>query len=246
MLNCDSETGVCTLPESSDKPASQTPLAIAVPTVRYIGDPMCSWCWGISPTLKELASYCRGHNIDFSVHVGGLRPGGGDEWDTPFKSFLRHEWEHIHRVTGQPFGFSVLDRAEFDYDTEPACRAVVAMASLLDEQGKDSQAVLAFFSDIQKQFYVDGLDPKQPEFYRDLCVEAGVDYEEFLAAFLSPDAKAATLQEFQRCRSWDIRGFPSIVLEVNGRITHLVSGYATSAALIERLESLLGNSGMSS
>ena len=242
MLNCDAETGVCSLPESPDKALSHVPLSKLVPTVRYIGDPMCSWCWGISPALKEVSTYCQSHGLDFSVHVGGLRPGGGDEWNSSFKAFLRHEWENIHRVTGQPFGFSVLDRAEFNYDTEPACRAVVAMKLLRTS----SQVVLVFFSGIQRRFYVDGADPKQPAFYQELCVETGVTYDEFLKIFQSPEAKTATLQEFQNCRNWGIRGFPSILLEVNGRITHLASGYTTSPALIEKLESALANSLMSS
>ncbi len=88
--------------------------------------------------------------------VGGLRPGGGDEWNSSFKAFLRHEWENIHRVTGQPFGFTILDDAEFNYDTEPACRAVVAMSQLQES----NQVLLAFFSGIQRRLYVQGADPE--------------------------------------------------------------------------------------
>lgn len=242
MLNCDAETGVCSLPETSDNTASHLPASTVVPAVRYIGDPMCSWCWGISPALKEVATYSQKHGLDFSVHVGGLRPGGGDEWNSSFKAFLRHEWENIHRVTGQPFGFSILDEAEFNYDTEPACRAVVAMSQLQES----SQVLLAFFSGIQRRFYVEGADPKQPAFYRTLCTEADVSYEDFLKVFLSPEAKIATTQEFQRCRSWGIRGFPSVVLEVNGRVTHLASGYTTATTLIEKIESVLSNPSISS
>ncbi len=236
MLKCDPETGLCSLPESSDKSSLQAQDTNARPTVRYVGDPMCSWCWGISPTLKELVEYCDRHNINFTVHVGGLRPGGGDEWNSQFKAFLRHEWETIQQRTGQPFGFSVLDKAEFNYDTEPACRAVVTMTLLLQNQPGNSKAVLAFFSGIQKQFYVECADPKQPEFYRALCAEAGVDYDAFLQVFQSANAKAVTAQEFQRCRSWGVRGFPSILLDVNGQMTLLASGYTTIAELIEKLE----------
>lgn len=239
MLKCDTETGLCSLPESADKASSEAQEKIAKPTIRYVGDPMCSWCWGISPTLKELAEYCDSNNINFTVHVGGLRPGGGDEWNSQFKAFLRHEWETIQQRTGQPFGFSVLDKPEFNYDTEPASRAVVTMTMLLQHQPDNSKAVLAFFSGIQKQFYVDGADPKQPEFYRILCAEAGVDYDAFLQVFQSANAKAATVQEFQRCRSWGVRGFPSILLDVNGNLTLLASGYTTFAALIEKLEMIM-------
>lgn len=234
MLNCDAKTGLCSLPES-DQAASQVSEHATKPTVRYIGDPMCSWCWGISPALKELAIYCDSHHINFTVHVGGLRPGGGDAWNPQFKAFLRHEWETIQQRTGQPFGFSVLDKPEFNYDTEPACRAVVAMSLLLQHR-PNSQAILAFFSGIQRQFYVDGADPKQPEFYPDLCAEAGVSFEEFLQVFQSDHAKSATVQEFQRCRSWGVRSFPSILLEADGGMTLLASGYTTISALIEKIE----------
>jgi len=242
MPTCDAETGVCRLPESSEKSAPHRSAALAGAAVRYIGDPMCSWCWGISPALKELAAYCQSHGLDFTVHVGGLRPGGGDEWTAAFKTFLRHEWENIHRVTGQPFGFTLLDQDAFTYDTEPACRAVVAMERLL----KNGPALLAFFSGIQRRFYVEGADPKQPEFYRDLCAEAGVSHAEFLNLFHAPEVRSATLAEFQRCRSWGIRGFPSIVLDAAGRITPLASGYMTAAAILETLDRAVATSPMPS
>lgn len=246
ILNCDAKTGVCSLPESAEQSASnpqaKTAAPIAAATVRYIGDPMCSWCWAIAPVLEELLAYCERHGLNFSVHVGGLRPGGGDAWNPAFKAFLRQEWQTIHRVSGQPFGFSILETADFNYDTEPACRAVVTMKLLQASRS----TVLAFFSGIQRQFYVDGADPKAAEFYRALCAEADVSYETFLKVFLSDEAKDATLQEFQRCRRWGVRGFPSIILDVNGSVTQLASGYTTSAELITRLESALSDASKTS
>jgi len=40
----------------------------------YVVDPMCSWCWGFSPVLKELMRQYQGQ-ISFQLMVGGLRPG---------------------------------------------------------------------------------------------------------------------------------------------------------------------------
>ncbi len=38
----------------------------------YVGDPMCSWCWGIAPQLDTLV---RTHpDIPLRIVVGGLRP----------------------------------------------------------------------------------------------------------------------------------------------------------------------------
>jgi len=241
-MKCDPETGLCRVPESSVRPTPSTPNGSAAATVRYVGDPMCSWCWGMSAELEKVALYCKSHGLGFSVHVGGLRPGGGDPWNAQFKAFLRHEWEQIHRVTGQPFDFTLLDTADFNYDTEPACRAVAVMAGLLEARGDDRMAVLTFFAGIQRRFYVGGADPKQAEFYRDLCPGVGVSYEDFLAAFLSVASRTRTIQEFQRCRSWGVRGFPSVLLDMKDRLIPLASGYTTSTALIESISTLLRDS----
>lgn len=238
MLHCDPESRVCTLPEA-EQDAIPHATAATRATVRYVGDPMCSWCWGLSPTLKELAAYCAGHNLGFSVQMGGLRPGGGDAWNSAFKAFLRNEWEHIGQATGQPFGFSLLEAADFDYDTEPACRAVVAMSKLLAGADPDSRRLLAFLAAIQHRFYVEGEDPKTPEFYRDPCASVSVAHEAFVALFLSAEAGLATRKEFQRCRAWGVRGFPSLLLEIEGRMRLLASGYADSGSLIDRLEASL-------
>ena len=130
MTKCDPVTGVCLLPEQDG------PVDCAVPTVRhgwavhYVGDPMCSWCWGISPTVSAVEAFCAAQGIDFSITMGGLRAGGGDPWNETFKSFLRNEWRHIGQTTGQPFSFTLLESEYFNYDTEPACRAVATVKLL--------------------------------------------------------------------------------------------------------------------
>ncbi len=133
MTKCDPVTGACLVhdlnnplaPASSSKPLERSSRSWGV---HYIGDPMCSWCWGISPTVGEVAAFCEAEGIEFSITMGGLRAGGGDRWNEEFKDFLRNEWRNIARVTGQPFGFTLLETPHFDYDTEPACRAVATLS----------------------------------------------------------------------------------------------------------------------
>lgn len=243
MLNCDPVTGVCLLPELADGVAGRTATPqTSQPVVRYIGDPMCSWCWGMAPVLEQLLDYCRSHQYGFGVHVGGLRPGGGDTWNAAFRSFLRNEWAHIHQVSGQTFGYTLLERSEFNYDTEPACRAVVSLQLLRAQETQETPTLLAFFAGIQKRFYVDGQDPGDSGFYRELCADFAVPYQEFLDIFLSEEARSATQREFQRCRRWGIRGFPSIILDRQGEITPIATGYASSSVLFEQIETVLATS----
>ncbi len=149
---CDPVTGVCLLPEQDNPVDSAAPTARHGWAVHYIGDPMCSWCWGISPTVSAVEAFCEAEGIEFSVTMGGLRVGGGDPWNEAFKGFLRNEWRHIAQTTGQPFGFTLLEAPHFDYDTEPSCRAVATVKLLQFRDHLPNSTVLKFFSAVQHKF----------------------------------------------------------------------------------------------
>ncbi|VTR43467.1 Uncharacterised protein [Serratia fonticola] len=112
MMQCDPTTGSCLLPDESPGTQRQTTTSSDI-VIRYVGDPMCSWCWGISPAVKQLAEYCDQHGLSFVMTMGGLRAGGGDPWNLAFKAFLRQEWSHIQKknrptVWFQPAGSSTI------------------------------------------------------------------------------------------------------------------------------------------
>ena len=74
---------------SESKVSSQKELDLSGPTLFYIGDPMCSWCFGMSNILKEVEDYCSKNNIRFEIILAGLRAGGGDYWIKSSKLFER-------------------------------------------------------------------------------------------------------------------------------------------------------------
>lgn len=236
MPKCDPVTGVCQLPEQ-DSPADSTePTARPGWGVHYIGDPMCSWCWGISPTVEAVEAFCAAQGIEFTITMGGLRAGGGDPWNDAFKTFLRNEWQQIAQTTGQPFGFTLLEAAHFDYDTEPACRAVATAKLLQTRQQLPNTLPLQFFTAVQQKFYVAGQDPKEVEFYASICADLGLDFAEFSNLFTSAAARQAVQQEFVRCRQWGVRSFPTLLLEHNGTVKLLIEGYNKQDIILSRLE----------
>lgn len=235
MMKCDPVTGACLLPDQ-DKPVdAAAPAARTGWAVRYIGDPMCSWCWGISPTVGAIEAFCKAEGIEFSITMGGLRAGGGDPWNAAFKDFLRNEWHHIAQVTGQPFGFTLLETPHFDYDTEPGCRAVATVKLLQARNKLPGTTALKFFSAVQRKFYVEGQDPKVADFYASICTSLALDFDEFRALFESPEARQEVQQEFARCRRWGVRSFPTLLLERNGKIEALAQGFVTAEQVLTRL-----------
>lgn len=215
---CDPATGLCT-PAPLGEPAA--PVAFRDDAeIIYVGDPMCSWCWGISPALNRLEDAAAANGIPYRIVLGGLRPGGGDEWTPEFRDYLQHHWEQVTARSGQPFGEKLFGLPDFNYDTEPSCRAVVVARQLQPE------AESRFFELTQYRFYVLNEDPKEVEFYRPICAETGIDFAAFSERFASPAAKAATMEDFKLNRSWGVSGYPTVIFRKGEQLYAIARGFA--------------------
>lgn len=205
----------------------------------YVGDPMCSWCWGIAPELDRLRQHAATQGMGLEVILGGLRPGGGDAWTPRFRDFLRHEWQQVHARTGQPVSYDLLQRDQFNYDTEPACRAVVVARGMRDDGSAPGLDLYGFFKAVQHRFYADNADPSEGEFYRLPCEQLGLDADEFARRFPAPQAIEATRQDFALARQWGVNAFPTVLLRVGQQLYLLAQGYDSAQAMGQRVEAVL-------
>lgn len=173
-------------------------------TLLYFADPMCSWCWGFSPVMDEILSRSKGR-AELVVMVGGLRPFTDHAMTDKDKSSVRNHWEHVAEASGQPFDFTFFERSNFTYDTEPACRAVVAARRL------DSKFTHPMLARLHRAFYAEGQDTTDTDTLTDLAAEAGMPRDPFQADFESDDAKQETLADFHYAQHSHITGFPTLV-----------------------------------
>lgn len=230
---CDPETGICTPSSLQELTTIGTDPNGDKTEIIYVGDPMCSWCWGISPTLINLRDHYRKEQVAFRVLVGGLRPGGGDPWDEQMKSFLKHHWDEVNQRSGQPFGYSLFEKEEFNYDTEPSCRAVVAARPMVGDQEME------FFEAIQRKFYVDSQDPSRTAFYASICDEFDINFGDFVQRFESPEVNKETNDEFNLNRSWGVRGYPSVIFLYHDQLYQIANGYSDFDQMKERINTVV-------
>lgn len=194
----------------------------------YVGDPMCSWCWGFAPEIETLAE---DHPVE--VVVGGLRPGPmAQTLDDRMASFLSHHWEEIAQRTGQPFDTSFLERGDgWVYDTEPAAIAIVEMRQISPGDTLD------YFTAVQHAFYAEGRDVTDFQVLTEIAGDHGVDPDAFETALSGEDAKKRAWSDFSRARNWGINGFPTLVGDLgDGRLALLARGWTDSATIRERIE----------
>ncbi|MDE0780077.1 MAG: DsbA family protein [Alphaproteobacteria bacterium] len=184
----------------------------------YVGDPMCSWCWGFAPVLKRIEQ-------DFSkdaplrLIVGGLHAFDTDPMSEQYKTTIKHHWEQVAEATGQPFNYAFFDREGFVLDTEPACRASVVVRRM------KPKVLLSFYERIHKGYYLEDTDTTKLQTFLDYAGKEGIDTQAFTKAFESEAVKQETIDDFGWCQQAGVTGFPTVVLREGKSMAALSVGY---------------------
>jgi putative protein-disulfide isomerase len=205
----------------------------------FVGDPMCSWCYGFGKELSILAA--RHPELSLEIVVGGVRAGATDLLDDSGKQFRLGHWERVEQLSGLPFNRKAfLARENFVYDTEPICRAVVAARQIAPEADQ-----LTVFRTLQHAFYVDGLDTTDGAVLAQVAVAALAklghvhDVEAFHEVWSALATIAATRAEFAQVRALGINSFPALLLDANDQLSVVSPGYAPVDQLDRQLTALL-------
>jgi len=194
----------------------------------YVMDPMCSWCWGFAPVIDQI----RIDYPDLPIHLvaGGLRPGASSPLDDAARSALTEHWEAVTIASGQPFLTPDDLPVGFVYNTEPACRALVAGRVL------DASKLWTLVRGIQYAFHAEAVDVSQTSALIDLAEQAGYRRKAFGAHFDAQLTRAAIATDFSWSRDLGIAGFPTLLAEREGQLALLANGYQSSGDVLPLLQ----------
>ena len=207
----------------------------------YVGDPMCSWCYGFGVPLQQLLEQLPG--VPLALVLGGLRAYNKEVMPDDLKKTLHHHWEEVTKRSGKPFGKGQFDREGYIYDTEPACRAVVTIRT------HAAQHTLAMYHAVQHAFYAMGRDITQTDVLADVWQEVqgelrnsqmlgelNFSRESFIHAFESDLIKTQTRNDFAMVQQWGIRGFPALIAVVNGEAQLVANGYMEADEMLQQVQ----------
>jgi len=168
----------------------------------FVIDPMCSWCWGFHPVIEKIRKEYA-HLYTCSVLVGGLRTSGQMIWNEQSRAYLKQNWDAVQKETGQVFNAKLLNLTHFDYDTYPACKAIVTVRALSGES-----IAFEYLTVIQSAFYNHGIDISSIDV---LSSYVSKDKEAFLSFYKSERAEILMQHDFSKARSMGVNDFPSTV-----------------------------------
>lgn len=177
------------------------------PILYYIYDPMCSWCWGYSPTWlllqKKLEPF-----VQINTLVGGLAEDSNVPMPEEMQHFLQQTWKKISAELGTQFNFDFWSQCQPKRSTYPSCRAVL----IARQHHKEQAMCLA----VQEAYYLHAQNPSEVNTLTKIAVSIGLDGDSFAREINSDRVNQQLVSEIAKVRTMPVQGFPSLVLSVGG------------------------------
>jgi putative protein-disulfide isomerase len=209
------------------------------PTVLYIQDALCGWCFGFAQVMEKLhAAY--GHAIEFTTLSGGMIPPEHKQPIAAKAAFISEAYKTIEEYTGVKFGDAYLQHI-FNPDQSPwveeSLTPATALCLLKAAQKADT---IHFTSAIQKLHMVEGKDLSDGETYRPIVEGLNLDADDFIQRLGTEEWQEEARYEFALVRQLGITGFPAVVLQTAEDKFYLIArGYTPYEDLSARLERVM-------
>jgi putative protein-disulfide isomerase len=171
-------------------------------TLYYVHDPMCSWCWGFSPTWDAIRMALPAEQKVVEL-LGGLAPDTDEPMPEQMRDYLQQTWRTIQSQLGTPFNFDFWQQCQPRRATYPACRAVIAA----EQQEAGELMVQA----IQHAYYLRAMNPSEDAVLTTLATELGLNSERFARDLVDPATSVELHHQITLARQLGVESFPSLI-----------------------------------
>ena len=201
----------------------------SLPTLYYIHDPMCSWCWGFRPVWNEVQAAVAGR-VKIQYVLGGLAPDTREPMPEDMRRSIQNTWHRIQQeIPGTEFNYDFWTECQPRRSTYPACRAVIACR--MQRPASEQKMLLA----IQQAYYLQARNPSDDEVLMQLAENIGLDVKRFKQDIRSQSCQNTLSSEIQFCRDINIHSFPGLVLNQGKSYTLLDLDYTNSNIILDQI-----------
>ncbi len=199
----------------------------------YVHDPMCSWCWGFSPTWQKIRTALQ-NEVEIKYLLGGLAPDSNEEMPASMQRDIAGYWKKIQQhIPGTEFNYDFWQKCSPRRSTYPACRAVIAARK------QNPEIELAMIEAIQKAYYLNAQNPSNDETLIALAESLKLDKKQFADDLNSGETQQQLEKEMIFARQIGARGFPSMILEKDGHYQYIPLDYNNPEAVISYIRETL-------
>lgn len=205
------------------------------PTLYYVHDPMCSWCWGFNHTYNELLRHLP-KNIEVKRLLGGLAADSDIPMPDSIQQTVKNNWLRIEdTIPNVKFNFDFWNKTIPRRSTYPACRAVIA-ARLQDEEYD-----LIMTKAIQTAYYHEARNPSDNTTLIELAAEIGLDKKKFSQNYYSNKVQQILENEIMQSRELFVESYPSLVFEIENCFHNINVNYTLYNEMLKQIEGYIKN-----
>ena len=205
------------------------------PTLVYIYDALCGWCYGFGPVLAELhENYA--DKLNFQVLSGGMITGSRVAPIANMAAYIKQASPRVTATTGVSFGEAYLNGLLTGPYLSNSGPPAVALCILKEAQTNQQ---VTWAQGIQQLMFREGKDLNEVAVYLPLAEQAGLTEPGFRQKFMDPVYQAQAEAEFYTVQQWGISGFPAVVMQQGEQLYLLARGYTLYESLASNVDEVL-------
>lgn len=199
-------------------------------TLYYVGDPMCSWCWGFARVLEDVLEMLPS-GVNLHYVMGGLAPDSNELMPTAVRHYVQDNWREVAKTTNAEFNWDFWVKCKPRRSTYPACRAAIA--------GGRQGALPQMFKALQRAYYLEARNPSDKKTHFEVANEIGLDMERFAKDLGSEQVERLLQSDFTKKIKMGVSEFPTIVLGNGNNYTLIMRGWAGPTEILNSLRGRL-------
>lgn len=206
------------------------------PTLIYIFDPMCGWCYGFSDVIQKIHVQYK-NRLSFEILSGGMIL---DDQRAPIgriATYIRSANKIVEEISGVKFGEqfinNILEPGTEILDSLTPSLAITAFKLF------NPALVFDFAHALQKAFFYDGKSLNEVDTYVQLANKFQLDSTLFLNLMRSEEVMQNTKGEFGLVYKWGINGFPTLVMKKENKAYLLSRGYSNYESVKQLIDEMI-------
>ena len=185
------------------------------PSVRFVTDPMCSWCWGTTPHFEAAMQALEGR-VAFDIVLGGINVHSTKPVGAYGRERLNTLWDEVTAVTGQVFSHQL--PAGTVYNSLLPCLAAEAMRDARDAPP------FGYTHRLQQRFFAEGVNVNDLETLLATAEEFDVPRARLRPLMDSEAVRQRTRWGFETARQYGTNALPSVLVSPEGAEFRLFAG----------------------
>ena len=199
------------------------------PTLYYVYDPMCSWCWGFNKTWEQVKNSLP-NSINVQYILGGLAPDSNEPMPSEMREYIQMNWRKIQqKIPGTEFNYTFWGNCRPKRSTYPACRAVIAVKN----QNSDLEQTMVKL--IQQAYYLEAKNPSEDDVLISLAKTLDLDIKQFTQDLNSESTQQLLSDDIALMQSLGVSSFPSLVLQTTNGIKSITIDYNNPKLILNQI-----------